>query len=98
MLPDDHQNDNLCCMYWTASEVARHIPLLRSARKMLDIGGFHGYNSVMLYRRLLGLYSVVFDLPKEVGLLETILAQEGMGERIAHRARNVLTDGLGNEE
>ena len=65
---------------------------------MLDIGGSNGYNSVMLCRRLLGLYSVVFDLPKEVGLLETILAQEGMGELIVHRAGNALTDDLGNEE
>jgi hypothetical protein len=79
MLPEDHQNDNLCSTYWTASEVARRIPVPRSARKMLDTGGSDGYNSVILCRRLPGLQSVVFDLPKEVGLPATILAQEGMG-------------------
>ena len=79
MLPEDHQNDNLCSTYWTASEGARRIPVPRSARKMLDIGHSHGYNLVMLCRRLPGLRSVVFDLPKEVGLPATVLAQEGMG-------------------
>ena len=65
---------------------------------MLDIGGSHGYYSVMLCRRLPGLHSVVFDLPEAVVHASKILAQEGMGERIAHRAGNVLTDDLGNEE
>jgi hypothetical protein len=43
---------------------------------MLDIGGSNGYYSVILCRRLPELLSVVFDLPKEVGLQATILAQE----------------------
>ncbi len=98
MLPEDHQNDNLCSTYWTASEVAQRIPVPRSARKMLDIGGSHGYYSVMLCRRLSGLHSVVFDLPEAVVHASKILAQEGMGKRIAHRAGNALTDDLGNEE
>lgn len=79
MLPEDHQNDNLYSTYWTASEVAQRIPVPRNAWKMLDIGGSNGYYSVILCRRLPELLSVVFDLPKGVGLPATILAQEGMG-------------------
>jgi protein-L-isoaspartate O-methyltransferase len=92
------QNDNLCSTYWTASEVAQRIPAPHSARKMLDIGGSIGYYSVILCRRLSGLQSVVFDLPEAVVHASKILAQERMGKRIAHRAGNVLTDDLGNEE
>jgi SAM-dependent methyltransferase len=65
---------------------------------MLDIGGSHGYYSVMLCRRYPGLRSVVFDLPEAVEHAATLLAQEGMGERIVHRAGNALTDDLGTEE
>ena len=88
----------ITCVDFSASEVARRIPVSRSARKMLDIGGSHGYYSIMLCRRLTGLLSVVFDLPEAVGYAATILAREGMGERIVHRAGNALTDNLGNEE
>jgi 2-polyprenyl-3-methyl-5-hydroxy-6-metoxy-1,4-benzoquinol methylase len=83
---------------FSASEVARRIPVPRGALHMLDIGGSHGYYSVMLCRRLPGLHSVVFDLPEAVVHASKILAQEGMGKRIVHRAGNVLTDDLGNEQ
>jgi SAM-dependent methyltransferase len=83
---------------FSAFEVARRIPMPRGALRMLDIGGSHGYYSVMLCRRYPKLCSVVFDLPQAVVHAAKILAQEGMGERIVHRAGNALTDDLGNEE
>src|SRR6266699_4080677 len=83
---------------FSAFEVARRIPVPRGALRMLDIGGSHGYYSVMLCRRYPELCSVVFDLPQAVVHAATILAQEGMGERIVHRAGNALTDDLGQEE
>jgi 2-polyprenyl-3-methyl-5-hydroxy-6-metoxy-1,4-benzoquinol methylase len=83
---------------FSAFEVARRMPLPRGALHMLDIGGSHGYYSVMLCRLHPGLCSVVFDLPEAVVHAAKILAQEGMGERIVHRAGNALTDELGNEE
>jgi len=83
---------------FSALEVARRTPVPRDALHMLDIGGSHGYYSVMLCRHHPGLRSVVLDLPEAVVHASKILAQEGMGERIAHRAGNVLTDDLGNEE
>jgi len=83
---------------FSAFEVARRIPMPRGALRMLDLGGSHGYYSVMLCRRCPELRSVVFDLPEAVEHAATILAQEGMGERIVHRAGNALTDNLGTEE
>lgn len=82
----------------SAFEVARRIPVPRGALNMLDIGGSHGYYSVMLCRLHHGLRSVVFDLPEAVVYAAKILAQEGMGERIVHRTGNALTADLGNEE
>ena len=83
---------------FSAFEVARRTPVPRGALHMLDIGGSHGYYSVMFCRRHPRLHSVVFDLPEAVVHAAKILAQEGMGERIVHRAGNALTDDLGNEE
>jgi len=83
---------------FSAFEVARRIPVPRGVLRMLDLGGSHGYYSVMLCRRYPELRSVVFDLAEAVEHAATILAQEGMGERIVHRAGNALTDEQGNEE
>jgi SAM-dependent methyltransferase len=82
---------------FSAFEVARRTPVPRGAQMMLDIGGSHGYYSVMLCRRHPGLRSIVFDLPEAIVHAAKILSQEGMGERIVHRAGNALTDDLGNE-
>lgn len=81
----------------SASEVASRIPVPRGARDMLDIGGSHGYYSVALCRRYRGLRSTVLDLPEAIERAAPILAQEGMGERVTHRAGNALTEDLGTE-
>src|SRR5258708_15506365 len=83
---------------FSAFEVARRMPLPRGALHMLDIGGSHRYYSVMLFRLPPGLRSVVFDLPEAVVHAAKILAREGMGERIVHRAGNALSGRPGNEE
>src|SRR6266576_2131535 len=59
---------------FSAFEVARRIPMPRGALRMLDLGGSHGYYSVMLCRRYPELRSVVFDLPEAVEHAATILA------------------------
>ena len=81
----------------TASEVARRTPVPANARDMLDIGGSHGYNSVVLCRRHPALRAVILDLPAAVEQAAPILAKEGMGARVVHRAGNALTDDLGTE-
>ena len=80
-----------------ASEIARRLPVPRSAHDMLDIGGSHGYYSVVLCRRHDGLRAVVLDLPEAVQHAAPLLAAEGMGDRVVHRAGNALTDELGDE-
>jgi 2-polyprenyl-3-methyl-5-hydroxy-6-metoxy-1,4-benzoquinol methylase len=84
-----------------APELALRIPVPKRARgetvEMLDIGGAHGYYSVALCRRHPSLRATLLDLPEAVAHAAPILAAEGMGDRVVHRAGNALTEDLGEE-
>ena len=77
-----------------ADEVARRVPVPSGARDLLDIGGSHGFYSVALCRRHEGLKAVVLDLPEAVEHAALLLAAEGMGDRVVHRAGDALRDEL----
>jgi SAM-dependent methyltransferase len=79
----------------SAAEVARRVPVPNGARQMLDIGGSHGYYSVVICRRHPGLRSVVLDLPQAIRHAAPLLAKEGMGDRVVHRAADAATDDFG---
>ena len=76
---------------------ARRVPMPPNATRMLDIGGSHGYMSVELCRRHPRLRSVVLDLPEAVEQAAPLLAAEGMGDRVVHRAADALTEDLGSD-
>jgi predicted O-methyltransferase YrrM len=78
-----------------APELALRIPVPKGAREMLDIGGAHGYYSVALCRKHPTLRSTILDLPKAIAHAAPILAREGMGDRVVHRAGNALAEDLG---
>jgi SAM-dependent methyltransferase len=80
-----------------AGEVARRIRLPRGARQMLDVGGSHGYYAVALCRRHRRLRATVLDLPQAIEHAAPLLAKEGMGDRVVHRAGNALADALGQQ-
>src|SRR5262249_18749812 len=80
----------------TAGEVIRRLPIPLSARELLDIGGSHGYYSVALCRRYTQLRATVLDLPEAVEAAAPLLAREGMGERVCHRAGDARTADLGS--
>jgi SAM-dependent methyltransferase len=80
-----------------AAELVRRLPVPRGATAMLDIGGSHGYYSVALCRRHEGLRAVILDLPQAVEQAAPLLAAEGMGDRVVHRAGDALSDDLGVE-
>ncbi len=80
-----------------AQEGVRRMPVPKGARDMLDIGGSHGHYSAELCRRHEGLRSVVLDLPQAVEHAAPLLAEEGMGDRVVHRAGDALADDLGEE-
>jgi SAM-dependent methyltransferase len=79
-----------------APELGRRMPVPHGARQMLDIGGSHGYYSVVVCRRHPQLRSTVLDLPPAVEHAAPLLAAEGMGDRVVHRAGDALSDDLGD--
>ncbi len=78
-----------------APYLVRRVPVPPGARDMLDIGGSHGYLSVILCRRHPQLRATVLDLPPAVEHAAPLLEREGMGERVVHRAGDALQDDLG---
>ena len=78
-----------------ASWLARRVPVPAGARDMLDIGGSHGYFSVVLCRRHPQLRATVLDLPDAVEHAAPLLEREAMGDRVVLRAGDALTDDLG---
>ena len=77
-------------------EVVRRLALPRSPARMLDIGGSHGFWSASFCRRHRGLSSTILDLPEAIRHAAPILAREGLGHRVVHRAGDALTDDLGS--
>jgi SAM-dependent methyltransferase len=81
-----------------STEAIKRMPVPKDPKDMLDIGGSHGYYSVGLCRKHQGLRAVILDLPEAVEQAAPLLAAEGMGERVVHRAGNALTDDLGTDD
>jgi SAM-dependent methyltransferase len=75
--------------------LARRVPVPTNARDMLDIGGSHGFFSVVLCRRHPQLRATVLDLPSAVEHAAPLLEREGMGERVVLRRGDALVDDLG---
>ena len=80
----------------SAPEVAKRVRLPAEATTMLDIGGGHGAYSAAFCRAHKGLRATILDLPEAVAAAAPILAAEGLGERVVHRAGNALADDLGS--
>ncbi len=78
-------------------EVARRTPVPRTARRMLDVGGSHGLFSVALCQRHPRLCAEILDLPEALAQAAPILAREGLGDRVVHRAGDALAEDLGTE-
>jgi SAM-dependent methyltransferase len=80
-----------------APELVRRMPMPKGATEMLDIGGSHGFYSVALSRKHDGLRSTILDLPQAIEHAAPLLAAEGMGDRVVHRAGDALADDLGSD-
>lgn len=78
------------------TELVSRLAIPKGATRMLDIGGSHGFYSAAFCRRHATLSSTILDLPEAIRHAAPILAREGLGERVVHRAGNALTDDLGD--
>jgi SAM-dependent methyltransferase len=81
----------------SAAEVTERVSLPSGARRMLDIGGAHGFYAVGFCRKHPQLSATILDLPEAIDHAAPILAAEGMGDRIQHRAGDALADDLGKD-
>ncbi len=80
------------------AEAARRMPVPRDARRMIDLGGSHGHFAAEIVRRHPGLAAEVMDLPDAIEAAAPLLAAEGLGERLVHRAGDAVTAELGTEQ
>ena len=80
----------------SAAEVAGKLRLPRDARRLLDIGGGHGWYSAQLCRRYPRLSATVLDLPGSAAIGREIIATAGMADRVRHRDGDATTDDLGS--
>jgi predicted O-methyltransferase YrrM len=94
---DSYQRGMRAMANAAAGETVRRMPVPKAATEMLDIGGSHGYYSVALCRKHNGLRSTILDLPQAIEHAAPLLAKEGMGDQVVHRAGDALTDDLGTE-
>jgi predicted O-methyltransferase YrrM len=78
-----------------AREVGQRMRLKRGAKRMLDVGGSHGFYSVALCRKHPDLNATVLDLPAAIEHAAPILGMEQMGDRVRHVAGDALTADLG---
>jgi 2-polyprenyl-3-methyl-5-hydroxy-6-metoxy-1,4-benzoquinol methylase len=63
---------------------ARHVPVPRGAKRLLDVGGSHGLYSVALCRRHPALTAEILELPSAIEHAAPLLALENMGARVRH--------------
>lgn len=90
-----YQRDMRAYAELTADEIVDAVELVDSPRRMLDLGGSHGYQSVAFCRRYPSLTSIVIDLPEALVHAAPLLQSEGLGERILQRSGDVRDAELG---
>jgi len=79
----------------SAPEVTQRLKLPPTAKRMLDVGGAHGFYSVALCRKHPQLTATILELPDAIAESAPILAAEGMGGRVKHQPGDALHCDLG---
>ncbi len=79
----------------TADEVVARVKLPPTARRLLDVGGGHGFYSIKFCHRYPGLSATVLDLPQALEVARETIAAEGMGSRVTVGEGDFWVDDLG---
>ncbi len=82
---------------WT-EQTARELPAPPEPRRLLDLGGSHGAFSAALCRLYPSLAGTILELPQAIEAAAPLLAEQGLGERITHKAGDALTEDLGEHQ
>jgi SAM-dependent methyltransferase len=78
-------------------EISPRIHLPRGARRLLDLGGGHGWFSARLCERHPGLEATVIDLPGAARAGRWVLESTGRGARVRHVEGDARTAELGHQ-
>jgi SAM-dependent methyltransferase len=80
---------------FSAPEVAGALRVPSGARRVLDVGGGHGWFAAELCRRHPGLRGIVLDLPGSAAVGRELIAEAGLSDVVAHRVGDARTADLG---
>jgi ubiquinone/menaquinone biosynthesis C-methylase UbiE len=80
---------------FSAPEVARKLCLPPKPQSVLDLAGGHGWFAAELCKQHASLKGTVLDLPGSARIGRQIIAENGMGDRVAHAEGNMMTSDLG---
>jgi SAM-dependent methyltransferase len=80
----------------SADEMVAKVKLPQNSRKLLDVGGMHGIDSIKFCQKYPHLSATVFDLPPALELARKNIAAEGVGDRVSVRPGDYFKDDLGN--
>ncbi len=77
-------------------EIIAKVKLPPTARRLLDVGGGHGWHSINFCRKHPGLTATVLDWPQAIAVARKIIAAEKIGDRVSVREGDFWKDDLGN--
>jgi hypothetical protein len=81
----------------SVNEILSKVKAPTQARRLLDLGGGHGYHSIAFCRKYPGLTALVFDLENAVKVGLEVVAQEKMDSRVSFKVGNYITDEIGSD-
>lgn len=81
-----------------AADLARHIPVRKGDRRLLDLGGSHGLFAATVARRHPGLAAEVLEHPDALESARELAREAGIGGEVAHRAGDLRDADLGDGE
>ena len=93
----EYQAGMLAVARITADEIAAKVKLPPSARRLLDVGGGHGFHSIRICRRYPRLSATVFDLPQALAAARRLIAAEEVGDRVSVQEGDYWEDDLGED-
>ena len=80
---------------FVAKEISS-LPEFSGMRKMLELGGAHGMDCIVITMKTSALRGVVFDKPAVVKVTQEIIAEYGMKERVTVMGGDYATDPIGS--
>jgi SAM-dependent methyltransferase len=78
-------------------EILKNVTLPKNVKKLLDIGGAHGWHSMAFCKKYPGLTAVVLDLPLSAKFGKEIVKSQKMQDRISFRIGDCTKDDIGSD-